>query len=89
MELDLAGDLVWDSTPVISVPFRAAGKIMYDVVATRKPTEVDGVPTEMRHEIDLERRGRVHGFGALNPEDSEFGVRIAVVDFRIGARMSP
>jgi len=53
MELDLAGDLVWDVDAGHFRSFRAAGKIRYDV-ATRKPTEVDGVPTEMRHEIDLE-----------------------------------
>lgn len=53
MELELAGDLRWDLEAGHFRSFQAGGKLKYDV-ATRKTTEVDGVPKEMRHEIDFE-----------------------------------
>ena len=53
LALELVGDLVWDLDAGHFRSFRAGGKVRYDMAA-RKTTDVDGVPTEMRHEIDLE-----------------------------------
>jgi len=53
LSLELVGDLVWDLEAGHFRTFRAGGKVRYDI-ATRKTTDIDGVPTEMRHELDFE-----------------------------------
>jgi hypothetical protein len=53
LRLELVGDLAWDLEAGHFRTFRAGGKVKYDMAA-RKISEVDGVPTETRHEIDFE-----------------------------------